>query len=177
MNNEKTGMLIAQIRKEKGLTQKQLADRIGVSNATISKWETAKGFPDISLIEPLAEVLDISVSEIIAGERLESSPKTDDIISDLVDISINEQNRKKKIYNWILLLLLQYYISSSVLLQKNGNTRGLYGWLIAFLEWLRNMYLRNKYDTSKDKSEFNIYTMVLIFFPNKLFFLKCIIMV
>jgi transcriptional regulator with XRE-family HTH domain len=51
MNNEKTGMLIAQIRKEKGLTQKQLADRIGVSNATISKWETAKGFPDISLIE------------------------------------------------------------------------------------------------------------------------------
>ena len=97
MNNEKTGMLIAQIRKEKGLTQKQLADRIGVSNATISKWETAKGFPDISLIEPLAEVLDISVSEIIAGERLESSPKTDDIISDLVDISINEQNRKKKI--------------------------------------------------------------------------------
>jgi transcriptional regulator with XRE-family HTH domain len=51
MNNEKTGMLIAQIRKEKGLTQKQLADRIAVSNATISKWETAKGFPDISLIE------------------------------------------------------------------------------------------------------------------------------
>ena len=51
MNNEKTGMLIAQIRKEKGLTQKQLADRIGVSNATISKRETAKGFPDISLIE------------------------------------------------------------------------------------------------------------------------------
>jgi len=51
MNNEKTGMLIAQIRKEKGLTQKQLADRIGVSNVTISKWETAKGFPDISLIE------------------------------------------------------------------------------------------------------------------------------
>ena len=102
MNNEKTGMLIAQIRKEKGLTQKQLADRIGVSNATISKWETAKGFPDISLIEPLAEALDISVSEIIAGERLESSTKTDDIISDLVDISINEQNRKKKIYNWII---------------------------------------------------------------------------
>ena len=42
MNNEKTGMLIAQIRKENGLTQKQLADKIGVSNATISKWETAK---------------------------------------------------------------------------------------------------------------------------------------
>ena len=51
MNNEKTGKLIAQVRKENGLTQKQLAERIGVTNATISKWETAKGFPDISLIE------------------------------------------------------------------------------------------------------------------------------
>ena len=153
MNNEKTGMLIAQIRKEKGLTQKQLADRIGVSNATISKWETAKGFPDISLIEPLAEVLDISVSEIIAGERLESSPKTDDIISDLVDISINEQNRKKKIYNWIIAITVAilYLIISLITKKWNGNTRGLYGWLIAFLEWLRNMYLRNKYDPSKDK--------------------------
>jgi transcriptional regulator with XRE-family HTH domain len=152
MNNEKTGMLIAQIRKEKGLTQKQLADRIGVSNATISKWETAKGFPDISLIEPLAEVLDISVSEIIAGERLESSPKTDDIISDLVDISINEQNRKKKIYNWIIAITVAILYLIISLITKNGNTRGLYGWLIAFSEWLRNMYLRNKYDTSKDKS-------------------------
>ena len=115
MNNEKTGMLIAQIRKEKGLTQKQLADRIGVSNATISKWETAKGFPDISLIEPLAEVLDISVSEIIAGERLESSPKTDDIISDLVDISINEQNRKKKIYNWIIAITVAIYYCCNII--------------------------------------------------------------
>ena len=78
MNNKKTGVLIAQIRKENGLTQKQLADKIGVSNATISKWETAKGFPDISLIEPLAEALGISVSEIIAGERLVSNKKTDD---------------------------------------------------------------------------------------------------
>lgn len=92
MNNKKTGVLIAQIRKENGLTQKQLADKIGVSNATISKWETAKGFPDISLIEPLAEALGISVFEIIAGERLVSNKKTDDLISDLVDISINEQN-------------------------------------------------------------------------------------
>ena len=54
---------------------------------------------------------------------------------------------KRKYIIGSLLLLLQYYISSSVLLQKNGNTRGLYGWLIAFSEWLRNMYLRNKYDT------------------------------
>ena len=96
MNNEKTGALIAQIRKENGLTQKQLADQIGVSNATISKWETAKGFPDISLLEPLAEALHISVSEILAGERLESTEKADDLLSELVDISITEQTRKTR---------------------------------------------------------------------------------
>ena len=134
MNNEKTGMLIAQIRKENSLTQKQLADRIGVSNATISKWETAKGFPDISLIEPLAEALGISVSEIIAGERLESNPKTDDLISNIVDISINEQKRKRRFINGSLLLRLHCYISSLVLLHGNGNTRGLCGWPIAFIE-------------------------------------------
>lgn len=134
MNNEKTGMLIAQIRKEKGLTQKQLADRIGVSNATISKWETAKGFPDISLIEPLAEALDISVSEIIAGERLESSPKTDDIISDLVDISINEQNRKKKIYNWIIAITVAIlYLIISLITQK---------WEYTWLIWMAYCFFR-----------------------------------
>ena len=153
MNNEKTGMLIAQIRKEKGLTQKQLADRIGVSNATISKltqkqladrigvsnatiskWETAKGFPDISLIEPLAEALDISVSEIIAGERLESSPKTDDIISDLVDISINEQNRKKKIYNWIIAITVAIlYLIISLITKK---------WEYTWLIWMAYCFFR-----------------------------------
>lgn len=59
MDNVRTGLLIAQIRKEKGYTQKDLAEKIGVSNATVSKWETGKGFPDISLLEPLAISLNI----------------------------------------------------------------------------------------------------------------------
>ncbi|MGP1376379.1 helix-turn-helix domain-containing protein [Mogibacterium timidum] len=134
MNNKKTGVLIAQIRKENGLTQKQLADKIGVSNATISKWETAKGFPDISLIEPLAEALGISVSEIIAGERLVSNKKTDDLISDLVDISINEQNRKRKIHNWIIAITvaLLYLIISLI------TERWEYTWII----WMAYCFYR-----------------------------------
>ncbi len=134
MNNKKTGVLIAQIRKENGLTQKQLADKIGVSNATISKWETAKGFPDISLIEPLAEALGISVFEIIAGERLVSNKKTDDLISDLVDISINEQNRKRKIHNWIIAITvaLLYLIISLI------TERWEYTWII----WMAYCFYR-----------------------------------
>ena len=134
MNNEKTGMLIAQIRKENGLTQKQLADRIGVSNATISKWETAKGFPDISLIEPLAEALGISVSEIIAGERLESNPKTDDLISNIVEISINEQKRKTKIHNWIIAITVALlYLIISLITWK---------WEYTWLVWMVYCFYR-----------------------------------
>ena len=134
MNNEKTGMLIAQIRKENGLTQKQLADKIGVSNATISKWEAAKGFPDISLIEPLADALGISVSEIIAGERLKNSEKTDDLIIDLVDISITEQNRKKKIYNWIIAITVaSLYLIISLITKK---------WEYTWIIWVAYCFYR-----------------------------------
>ena len=119
MDNEKTGKLISSIRKDKGLTQKQLADSLGVSNATISKWETGKGFPDISLLEPLASVLDITVSEVLAGEIHKNNDETNSLINDLVEISIKEQNRKIKVTNWIIAITVALlYISISVITQK-----------------------------------------------------------
>ena len=119
MDNEKTGKLISSIRKDKGLTQKQLADSLGVSNATISKWETGKGFPDISLLEPLASVLDITVSEVLAGERHKNNDENNSLINDLVEISIKEQNRKIKVTNWIIAITVALlYISISVITQK-----------------------------------------------------------
>ena len=79
-------------------------------------------------------MLDISVSEIIAGERLESSPKTDDIISDLVDISINEQNRKKKIYNWIIAITVaMLYLIISLITKK---------WEYTWLIWMAYCFFR-----------------------------------
>ena len=119
MDNEKTGKLISSIRKDKGLTQKQLADSLGVSNAMISKWETGKGFPDISLLEPLASVLDITVSEVLAGERHKNNDENNSLINDLVEISIKEQNRKIKVTNWIIAITVALlYISISVITQK-----------------------------------------------------------
>ena len=63
MDTYVTGAAIKQLREAKGLTQAELADRIGVSSKTVSKWETAKGLPDITLLEPLAGALDVSVIE------------------------------------------------------------------------------------------------------------------
>jgi transcriptional regulator with XRE-family HTH domain len=70
MNPYVTGAAIKQLRERRNLTQAELADRIGVSAKTVSKWETAKGLPDVSLLEPLAKVLNISVIELMNGEQI-----------------------------------------------------------------------------------------------------------
>ena len=68
MNSYITGTTIKNLREAKGITQAELAARIGISSKTVSKWETAKGFPDISLIEPLAKALGVSVLELMSGD-------------------------------------------------------------------------------------------------------------
>ena len=65
-----TGGAIKRLRENKGITQQQLAEKIGVSSKAVSKWETAKGLPDITLIEPLAKALGVSVAELMSGERV-----------------------------------------------------------------------------------------------------------
>lgn len=70
MNTYVTGNTIKQLREARKLTQSELAERIGVSSKTISKWETAKGLPDISLLRPLSQALGISVIELMNGEHV-----------------------------------------------------------------------------------------------------------
>ena len=70
MNTYVTGTTIKQLRESRNMTQGSLAERIGVSSKTISKWETAKGLPDISLLQPLAQALGISVIELMNGEHI-----------------------------------------------------------------------------------------------------------
>ncbi len=68
MDNVQTGKLIAELRKQQGLTQQQLAERLNLSNKTISKWESGAGSPDISNLEVLADTLGISVDELLRGK-------------------------------------------------------------------------------------------------------------
>ena len=70
MNIYVTGATIKQLREQRNLTQAELAEKIGVSSKTVSKWETAKGLPDISLLQPLAQALGISVIELMNGEQI-----------------------------------------------------------------------------------------------------------
>lgn len=79
MNNNELGKIIKKVREKKGLTQLQLADMIGVCDKTISKWETLKGLPDITLIEPLAKALNISIIELISGYYVINNNKSSNI--------------------------------------------------------------------------------------------------
>ena len=75
MNLSKTGKLIAELRREKGLTQKSLADAIGICAKTVSKWETGHGFPDITLISELSNVLGVDISKLLTGEMPKTKPE------------------------------------------------------------------------------------------------------
>ena len=73
MNQYVTGEVIKKLREKNKMTQLQLAERLGVSDKTVSKWETAKGYPDITLLEPIAEAFRISVAELISGNTIHNA--------------------------------------------------------------------------------------------------------
>lgn len=121
MDAVKTGALIAQARKEKGLTQKELAEKVYVSVQAVSKWELGKNFPDLALMEPLAEALDLTVSELLAGERGEA-PR-DELVRD--SLRLGEEQLRPKIKKW-----RGRFIAAAVL-------------LAAVLAWLGYVWVRD----------------------------------
>lgn len=75
-----TGAVIRKLRESKKITQEELAKRIHVSSKAVSKWETGQGFPDISLLEPLASALDISVIELLSGEDIQNRNRSSNMM-------------------------------------------------------------------------------------------------
>lgn len=95
MDQIKTGKFIAEERKNKKLTQRQLADTLNISDKTISKWETGNGFPEISLLQPLCQALDISVNELLSGERLSEDEYKKKAEENMMDIMKEKTENKK----------------------------------------------------------------------------------
>lgn len=111
MDNQKTGALIAARRTELGLTQKQLAEQLHISDRTVSKWERGAGFPDISLLEPVADALGLSVLELLRGERLEKpQQETEETIREATrGFSIRFKTTIKR-FRWALTVLVSLLI-------------------------------------------------------------------
>ena len=111
MDKEKTGQLITELRKEKGLTQKQLAEALNVTDKAVSKWERGLSFPDISMLEPISELLGVSIMEILAGERQSgeetmSREEAQDLINASVELSEEEIRHKKERSRLIIIILI-----------------------------------------------------------------------
>ena len=99
MNTKQTGSLIAALRKEKGLTQEQLAKSLYLSHTTVSKWERGLGFPDVSVVEPLAETLGITVTELFRGEREDDiSPQGEQAARDALRLSRMTRRRERLLW-------------------------------------------------------------------------------
>lgn len=112
MNQQKLGNFISKLRKEKGLTQQDLANELNLTDKAISKWERGLSCPDISLLIPLSEILEVSVNELLLGEKLNNNitkSSADKSTKEAIKISINELTRNKKknkLLKYSLLILI-----------------------------------------------------------------------
>lgn len=108
MNQLATGKLISKKRKEKNLTQEQMAERLGVSNKTISKWETGKCMPDYSIVKGLCEELEITVAELIDGDESEEKSirvYDDEQIEDFLRRTQESEKQKNLLYGILLIVM------------------------------------------------------------------------
>lgn len=115
MNNQKTGALIAAIRKEQGLTQEQLGEKLHVTGKAVSKWERGLSFPGVDILEKLAGVLGITVTELLAGQRV----KQEDLNEKAQQLALQMLKREKRAFYRtlacaavIVLLVLAWFLNT-----------------------------------------------------------------
>ena len=101
MNTLKCGEFIASLRKEKNLTQKELADKLNVSDKAISRWETGKGYPDVDSLQALSKFFGVTINELLAGEKAENKTieeiAEENIISAIVETEKNKKTKKSTV--------------------------------------------------------------------------------
>ena len=97
MNQVKIGQFIKTMRKEKNFTQREVADRLNISEKTVSKWETGNGLPEVSLMLPLCELLEISVNELLSGERLDEKRYFEKAEQNIMSLIEEKAEAKKKL--------------------------------------------------------------------------------
>jgi len=95
MDLNQTGIFIATLRKQSNMTQRELAEKTGVTDKAVSRWETGKGFPDVALLPTLATVLCTSISELVMGEKLDEK-ETVELMDKAVVYTINTLDRSRR---------------------------------------------------------------------------------
>ncbi|MBR0341774.1 MAG: helix-turn-helix transcriptional regulator, partial [Oscillospiraceae bacterium] len=128
MNTEKTGEFIAELRKEKQLTQSQLATAIHVSDKAISRWETGRGLPDIENLAALSDYMDVSIAELIRGEKISEPVSREELQSITSDeLSLTKVFLEKRKY---ISILFGFVLGSIII-------------LIAFIHMMSPIYVKD----------------------------------
>lgn len=183
MNENKTGTFISALRKEKELTQAQLAAKLNVTDKAVSRWETGKGMPDSSLLVPLANILGITVNELLLGEIIPEetfAQKSDDNLVDSVQETekvISQRNFVKRllvvtaivfIISVSLLITAIYLMSTSIyeatyLYDKEGFYDGILYGNDTYVSWgyIDNIYLDSGVIEKPDMHPYNLVEGVL----------------
>ena len=123
INNERFGEFILELRKEKGLTQKELAEKLYISDKAVSKWERGLSMPDISLLMPLSQIFQVTITEILSGKRIEkdknlSVGEVEELMNQTIHLSkeeILEQNKNKKkrkiiFFSGLIIVILELFL-------------------------------------------------------------------
>ena len=149
ISNEKFGLFVTELRKEKNLTQKDLAEKLYVSDKTVSKWERGLSMPNVVLLIPIADILDVTVTELLRGEKIDTQKNIDkkeieELVVGSLDMAVRDsihQHRK----NWILAYLLCFFISiteiimlvvsGSSLAEMKGDILLVTGLMLLFGAW------------------------------------------
>lgn len=153
------GSFIAQKRKEKSMTQQDLADKVYVSAQAVSKWERGKSLPDITLLMPLANILDVSLVSLLEGKE-EVDPKAEDLLEKMVgineDVKVNKGKINKKRLGILLIILAAVCLEYLILYKKfnleiaNFLTPGILGVIFSTYLWLAvDERLPSYYDENK----------------------------
>ena len=147
MDQEKIGKFIAENRKKKNLTQLELAEKLGVTDRTISNWENGKNMPDLALFKPLCDELGITINELMSGEKLNDkkyNEKLEENIINTIDY-IDKKNERNNDINSLFLLVISIII-------------------VCLLQFIFNDYTEKDYVT--------IICLILIIYSLKQFFMK-----
>ena len=121
MNQEKIGKFIQELRKEKGLTQEELAEKLGITKNAVSKWERGISLMDLSLLKPLSEILEVSITEILSGDRIDNKSLksvSEEVVKNTVEYS-DKKIKKSRIKNIIFSILLIMKESLTIVIIKS----------------------------------------------------------
>ena len=133
MNQEKIGKFIAKCRKDKKMTQSELAEKLGVTDKSIGNWENGRNMPDLSLFKPLCDVLGITINDLLSGEKISKDKyqeRFEENIVNTIDYSTKRINKYSNVIGLLLVIFGLFISMSAIMIFPRGSIYSVFGVII-----------------------------------------------